>query len=62
EARRVIRNYFSHRDEEILRLELVRLYEGDETQRKAFDIVAERGSRASLVARKIREGVSSTES
>ncbi|MFX0045996.1 MAG: hypothetical protein ACFE8Z_09125, partial [Candidatus Hermodarchaeota archaeon] len=62
EARRVIRNYFSHRDEEILRLELVRLYEGDETQRKAFDIVAERGSKASLVARKIREGVSSAES
>ncbi|MFX1415770.1 MAG: hypothetical protein ACFFC0_03110, partial [Promethearchaeota archaeon] len=48
EARRVLRNYFSHRNEEILRLELVRLYEGDDTQRKAFDIVAERGSKASL--------------
>jgi hypothetical protein len=60
EARRVLRNYFSHRDEEILRLELVRLYEGDETQRKAFDLIAERGSKASLVAREIRGDVPPT--
>ncbi len=62
EARRVLRNYFSHRNEEILRLELVRLYEGDETQRKAFDVIAERGSKASIVTRRIRDGVSTTES
>ena len=62
EARRVLRNYFSHRDEEMLRLELVRLYEGDETQRKAFDLIAGRGSKASIVARRIRDGVVVTES
>ncbi len=62
EARRVLQNYFSHRDEETLRLELVRLYEGDETQRKAFDVIAERGSKASIVARRIRDGVVATQS
>jgi len=62
EARRVLRNYFSHRDEGILRLELVRLLEGDETQRKAFDLIAGRGSKASIVARRIRDGVVVTES
>lgn len=60
EARRVLRNHFSHRDEEILRLELVRLHEGDDNQRKAFDLIAERGSKASLVAREIRGDVPPT--
>ncbi|MFQ5833986.1 MAG: hypothetical protein ACE5H4_14875 [Candidatus Thorarchaeota archaeon] len=55
EARRVLRNYFSHRSEEILRLELVRLHNGNETQRKAFELIAERGSKASLVAGEVLE-------
>jgi hypothetical protein len=52
-ARRVLRSYWSHRNEEILRLELVVLSEGDETQRRAFELIAERGCSASLVAREV---------
>jgi hypothetical protein len=53
---RVIRSYWSHRDEEILRLELVVLSEGDKTQRRALEMIAERGCRASLVARAVIAG------
>ncbi len=60
EARRVLRNYSLHRNEEILRLELVRLREGDDTQGRALDLIAERGSEASLVAREIRGDESPT--
>ncbi len=54
---RVLRRYWSHRNEEILRLELVILSEGDETQRRAFELIAERGCRASLVAREVIAGM-----
>jgi len=53
---RVIRSYWSHRNEEILRLELVALSEGDETKRRALEMIAERGCRASLVAREVITG------
>ncbi|MGY5862141.1 MAG: hypothetical protein RTU09_07185 [Candidatus Thorarchaeota archaeon] len=53
---RVLRRYWSHRNEEILRLELVILSEGDETKRRALEMIAERGCRASLVAREIIAG------
>ena len=51
--RRVLRSYWSHHNEEILRLELLVLREGDKNQRRAFDLIAERGRTASLVARNI---------
>ena len=52
-VRRVLRSYWSHHNEEILRLELLVLREGDKNQRRAFDLIAERGCTASLVARNI---------
>jgi len=56
-ANRVLESYWSHRNEEILRLELVVLSEGDETKRRAFELIAERGCRASLVAREVIAGM-----
>ncbi len=56
-ATRVIRSYWSHRNEEILRLELVVLSEGDETQRRALERIAKRGCRASLVAKEVIAGM-----
>ncbi len=53
---RVLRRYWSHRNEEILRLELVVLSEGDETRRRALEIIAKRGCKASLVAREVIAG------
>ena len=53
---RVMRSYWSHRNVYILRSELVVLSEGDETQRRAFELIAKRGCRASLVAREIIAG------
>jgi len=53
---RVLRRYWSHRNEEILRLELVILSECDETKRRALEMIAERGCRASLVAREVIAG------
>jgi len=53
---RVLRRYWSHRNEEILRLEFVILSEGDETKRRALEMIAERGCRASLVAREVIAG------
>ena len=55
-VKRVLESYWSHRNEEILRLELVVLSEGDETKRRAFELIAERGCRASLVAREVIAG------
>ena len=55
-ATRVIRSYWSHRNEEILRLELVVLSEGDETKRRALERIAKRGCKASLVAREVIAG------
>jgi hypothetical protein len=55
-VRRVLRSYWSHHSEEILRLELLVLREGDKNQRRAFDLIAERGCTASLVARNIIAG------
>lgn len=52
-VRRVLRSYWSHRNQKILRLELLVLREGDKNQRRAFDLIAERGCTASLVARNI---------
>lgn len=52
-AARVIRSYWSHRNKEILKLELVVLSEGDETQRRALERIAKRGCRASLVAKEV---------
>ena len=54
---RVMRSYWSHRNKEILRLELVVLSEGDETKRRALEMIAERGCKASLVAREIIAGM-----
>jgi len=53
---RVLRRYWSHRNEEILRLELVVLSEGDETRRRALEIIAKRGCKASLVAKEVIAG------
>ena len=53
---RVMRSYWSHRNEEILRLELVVLSEGDKTKRRALERIAERGCKASLVAREVIAG------
>ena len=53
---RVLGSYWSHRNEEILRRELVVLSEGDETQRRALERIAERGCRASLVAKEVIAG------
>ena len=55
-AKRVLRSYWSHRNEEILRLELVVLSEGDETKRRALERIAKRGCKASLVAREVIAG------
>ncbi len=54
---RVMRSYWSHRNKEILRLELVVLSEGDETKRRALEMIAEQGCRASLVAREVIAGM-----
>ena len=54
---RVMRSYWSHRNKEILRLELVVLSEGDETKRRALEMIAERGCRASLVAKEVIAGI-----
>lgn len=52
-ANGVLRSYRSHRDEEILRLELRKLKSGGETQLKAFYLISKRGCKASLVAKEI---------
>jgi len=54
--RRVMWSYWAHRNEEILRLELVVLSKGDKTKRRALELIAKRGCKASLVARKIIAG------
>jgi hypothetical protein len=53
---RVMRSYWSHRNVHILRPELVALSEGDETQRRALELIAKRGCKASLVAREVIAG------
>ncbi len=50
---RVMRSYWSHRNKEILRLELVVLSEGDVTNRRGLVMIADRGCSASLVAREV---------
>jgi hypothetical protein len=53
-ANRILRSYWSHHNEEILRLELRELKRGGETQLRAFDLILKRGCKASLVAKDIR--------
>ena len=53
---RVLRSYWSHRNKEILRLELVVLSKGDKTKRRALELIAKRGCKASLVAREVIAG------
>ena len=55
-VKRVLQSYWSHRNEEILRLELIVLSKGDATKRRALEMIAERGCRASLVAREVIAG------
>jgi hypothetical protein len=52
-AARVLHSYWSHRDEEILRLELLKLKNGGEAQTRAFYLISKRGCKASLVAKEI---------
>ena len=53
---RVMRSYWAHRNEEILRLELVVLSKGDKTKRRALELIAKRGCKASLVAKEAIAG------
>lgn len=55
-VRRVILSYWAHRNEEILKQELVVLGEGDETQIRALELIAKRGCKASLVAKEVIAG------